>query len=618
MSATRTPGRPGPVPPPAASAAALSALFAQALTLHQQGRLDLAQRRYEEILRIAPRHFDALHLSGVLAAQMRDFERAGELIRRALKIKPDFAEAHFNLGNSLMDLKRLEAARSSYERAIACRADFAEAHCALGNLCAQLNRMEAALRHFGRAIALRSYYAAAYVGRAAVLQRLSQLQAALGDYNRAIELKPDCVEAYCSRGNLLMELQQPATALADYERSVALNPRDAEAHCNRGEALRQLGQLEAALASHDRASAIKPDFAGAHCNRGVVYYDMLRPDDAVACYDRAISINPDYAEAHCNRAFALLLAGDFERGWHEYEWRWDATRRPRGTRGRSLTGAPWRGEPLTGRTILLHGEQGFGDTIQFCRYATLVAAMGARVVLEVEAPLTRLLATVPGGVTVIAPGTKLPDLDYHCGLMTLPQRLQTRLDTIPHPSPYLHAAGEAVAQWRARLDARLGESTAPRIGLVWSGRQTLRDGRRRSIPLARLLEALPREPRYVSLQNEVRDVDRPCLAECDRIADLTDQVGDFADTAALCACLDLIVSVDTSMAHLGAALGKRTWILLPFAPDWRWLLDRDDSPWYPTAKLYRQERIDDWEGTLARLGADLAQAIAEPGFKDRA
>lgn len=590
-----------------AASAALAKLFAQALALHQQGQLAPARRCYEQILRIAPRHFDALHLSGVLAAQRRDFERAGELIRKALEIKPDFAQAHYNLGNVLKDLGRLEPARSSYQRAVACQADFAEAHCALGNVLAQLERTEAARKHFSRAIELRGRYAEAYAGRAAVLHRLSQPQAALIDYDRAIELRPDYAEAYCNRGNLFMESGQPQAALADFESSLALKPGDAEAHCNRGEALRQLGRLEAAVASHDQAIAIRPDFAGAHCNRGVVCYDMKRLDDAIACYDRAIALSPDYAEAHCNRAFALLLAGDFERGWREYEWRWGPSQPMRASQGRNPARPLWHEEPLTGKTILLRGEQGFGDAIQFCRYATPVAAMGARVVLEVEAPLTRLLATARGVSAVIARGTEPPALDYHCALMSLPQRLHTRLDTIPQPSPYLHAGREDVERWSARLDAALGKPAAPRVGLVWSGRQTHGNDRRRSIPLAQLLEALPRGLRYVSLQAQVRDGDHRSLAASGSIVDITDGVRDFADTAALCECLDLVVAVDTSVAHLSAALGKRTWILLPFAPDWRWLLDRDDSPWYPTARLYRQERIDDWGGALARLGADLAR-----------
>ena len=323
-----------------------------------------------------------------------------------------------------------------------------------------------------------------------------------------------------------------------------------------------------------------------------------------------LALKPGYAEACWNKSLALLVTGDFKPGWELYEWRWKAETLT--TVYERLFSQPlWLGkDPLAGKTILLHSEQGMGDTIQFCRYARLVAGLGARVILEIDASLVGLFQNLEGADLVIARGTPLPPFDCHCPLMSLPLAFRTDLETIPAAVPYLEVGKDRLAKWGARL----GEKRAPRVGLVWSGRVLHKNDHNRSLGLAELISHLPAGCQYLSLQKEIRDMDRPVLASHGGILHFEDELVDFGDTAALCELMDVVVSVDTSVAHLAGALGRPVWILLPYMPDWRWLLDRADSPWYPSARLYRQERTGEWSGVLERVQADLLAlaALASP------
>jgi tetratricopeptide (TPR) repeat protein len=363
----------------------------------------------------------------------------------------------------------------------------------------------------------------------------------------------------------------------------------------------ELGRLDEALASLDTALTLRPDYVEALNSRGVVLKELRRLDEALASFERAVALEPDHADAHLNEALLRLLMGDFERGWPQNEWRWqDAAfgvpkphvRLPR----RDFTQPQWRGsEALYGKTILLHSEQGFGDTIQFCRYARMVATRGARVILEVEEPLRQLMSGVSGVWYCAAKGETLPDFDLHCPLLSLPLAFGTRLETIPTATPYLRAGADE-RDWEARLPP----GDRPRIGLAWSGNPHHRNDARRSIPLDALAPLFDFDATFVSLQRDVREGDAAALEES-RILDLGGELADFADTAALMSRLDLVITVDTSVAHLAGALGRRSWILLPFVPDWRWLIDRDDSPWYPTARLFRQADTREWPSVVARV-----------------
>jgi predicted TPR repeat methyltransferase len=371
-------------------------------------------------------------------------------------------------------------------------------------------------------------------------------------------------------------------------------------HFNLGNALVQQGRLAEALACYDQAIALQPDYGQAWCNRGNLLQMRHQIDAAVESYDRAIALNTEYADAYWNKANALLLGGDFVRGWPLYEWRWkrDSFTSPK----RGFAQPLWLGqESLAGKTILLHSEQGLGDTVQFCRYVPMVAALGARVVLEVQKPLLGLVHSLPGVSEWVEKGTALPPFDFHCPLLSLPLAFNTGICDIPGAASYLSSDPVRRAHWANRL----GPRTRPRIGIVWSGGAGHAHDQMRSIPLALMLQWLPDVFDYVSMQQEVRSGDRQVLEASDRVTHFGKDLLDFGDTAALCDGVDLIISVDTSVAHVAAALGKPTWVLLPYNPDWRWMLGRRDSPWYPGAVLYRQQQPADWSAVLARVASDL-------------
>ena len=546
---------------------------------------------------------DALNYLGMITAQTQRLSEARELLGRAAALSPENAYAHNNLGNVLKELKRWNDALQSYERAIRLKPDYADACSNRGNVLKEMNRYSEAIASYDAAIALNPDRAEVHGNRGVVLDLLKRWDEALQSHDHAIRLMPEYADAHFNRGVTLQELGRRDEALASYERAIRLDPEHAEAHSNRGNTLKELGRLDEALASYDRALELKPDFAQAWSNRGNALKGLKRLDEALASHDRALRIEPDYAEGHWNRCLCHLLMGDYARGWEGYEWRWKLEQRQRWKR--DFKQPFWCGnESLQGRRILLHGEQGLGDTLQFCRYARLVAELGARVILEVQPSLVSLLARLEGVTQVVARGSALPEFDCHCPLLSLPLAFRTRLDTVPAAHSYLSADGAKVSEWKARL----GEQIRPRIGLVWST-STPSD---KSLPLADIVRALPDGFQYVSLQKEVRDADKDVLASCSGMLHFGGELTDFEDTAALCALMDVVVSIDTSVAHLAGAMGKPLWVLLTYVPDWRWLLDRDDSPWYPGARLFRQEGAGDWAGVIDRVRAELLRSPDAP------
>lgn len=544
-----------------------------------------AQTVYQEILQSQPNNFDSLFWLALMAAQANKLVEAQELIARAIEINPDHAAAHGNRGAVLAELEQWDAALASYARAIELKPD----------------------------------YAVAYSNRGNVLRRLERPDAALSSFDQAIAIKPDFAEAYCNRGNVLRELGRLGAALVSCDRAIEIKPDFAEAYCNRGIVQKELGLLDAALASYDRAIAIRPDYAAAYCNRGIVLQELNQIDSAMSSYNRAIAIKADFAEAYYNRSIASLSRGDFESGWIDYEWRWKTEHGARLRGNRTFQPARWLGrESLAGKNVLLHCEQGLGDTFQFCRYVRLIADLGARVILEVQNPLKSVLADLDGVSQLVVQGDALPAFDYHCPLMSLPLAFATTLSGVPARVPYLKASVQKVLYWKAKL----GEKTRLRVGLVWSGGfrpdqpELWSVNHRRNIPLAKLAALKHSDIDFYSLQkgqpaeSEVADLisknwDGPHLI------DFTGFLNDFSETAALIELLDLVISVDTSTAHLAGAMGKPVWILNRFDGCWRWMLDRADTPWYPTATLYRQEKVGDWESVVQRVRADLCRLPLE-------
>jgi tetratricopeptide (TPR) repeat protein len=596
------------------------ATFQQALALHQQSRLDEARALYEQTLEWLPQHPHAWHLLGIVALQSQQFERARELIEKAISTDPHIAEFHNSLGNALALLHRHEAAIPSYDESIALNPDVAETHFNRGNALFHTRRHEAAVASYETAIALKSDYADAHNNRGLALASLKRYPAALAGYDEAIALKADFALAYSNRGLVLKELNRFDEALSSYDRALALKPDFAEAHSNRGLTLKELNRFDEALVSYDRAIALKPDFAEAYSNRGLVRQDRHQLETALADFSRAIALKPDFAVAYFNRAMASLMIGDYQNGWQDYEWRWQGDNGPIIKDVRYLAQPCWLGqESLAGKAILLHSEQGMGDTIQFCRYAKWVADCGAKVILEVQAPLQGLLAGVEGVFQVLAQGDARPAFDYYCPMMSLPLAFKTTLATLPARTPYIKSDAQKALYWKERL----GEKSKLRVGLVWSGGFRAHQPElwaindRRNVPLAKFAALKHPDIEFYSLQKG-----QPAESELAQLLDrnwdglqLTNFAGelrDFAETAALLEQLDLLISVDTSTAHLAGAMGKPVWILNRFDACWRWLLDRPDSPWYPSARLYRQESPGDWDGVIRRVAADLHARVRDP------
>lgn len=442
-------------------------------------------------------------------------------------------------------------------------------------------------------ILAKSPYPVIHMNQGLALQGMKQHERALASFDKVIARVPDFAPAYNSRGISLYALKRYEEALASYDKAVALKPDDSAAYTNRGMTLHALDRYEDTLANCERAVALNPSHAALHNNLGNALQEMGRFADALACYDKAAAINPNYAEAHWNAGVVRLMTGDFERGWNEAEWRW---KNPAlGREPRHFTQPLWLGEPIDGKTILLHSEQGLGDTIQFCRYVPLVAARGAKVLLQVDSPLKRLLSDLDGVSYCITRQEHCPEFDVQCPLLSLPLAFGTRIQSIAAATPYLRAPSAK------RWEARLGPHDRPRIGLAWSGNPHHVHDRKRSIPLSAFLPLLNVSATFVGLQKDVRPSDEAVLTQRDDILNLGPLLADFADTASLISCLDLVISVDTSVAHLAGALAKPVWVLIPFLPDWRWLLDRNDNPWYPTARIFRQTIARDWNEVIDRV-----------------
>ena len=635
------------------------------LAHHQAGRLPEAEGIYRQVLQVEPNNAEALHLLGVIAHQVGNNPASVEYINLALAARPEFAEALSNRGlalqalgrheealasydralelnagysealsnrgNALRELGRHEEALASYDRALALRPDFAEALSNRGNVLKALGRHEEALASFDKALLAQPGHADALNNRGLVLQALKRHDEALASYDLALSARPGFVEAmnnrgfvlheagrlaeslasleaalaadpsyagaWYNRGNTLRDLNRGEEALASYEKAISIYPEFFDAWNNRGNALKVLRRFSDALASYDRALAIDPGHAGAWSNRGTALYELGRHEEALVSYARALAIAPDYSDAHWNEGLCRLIVADLETGWKKIEWRWQ-TEEFRARR-RGFSQPLWLGkESLEGKTILLHAEQGLGDAIQFCRYAPMVAALGATVILDVLPALASLLGRLEGVSHVVARGEPLPGFDYHCPLLSLPLAFGTTLESIPAKVPYLFADPARVKEWKKRLGAK----RKPRVGIAWSATSQSAYGIARSIPFDEFAGLIPKGVQCVSLQKDLTEAEREAI---EARKDVVHFGAGFEDTAALVELMDVVVSVDTSIGHLSGAMGKATWILLPYVGDWRWMTAREDSPWYPGVRLFRQPVPGDWPEVIGRVKEQL-------------
>ncbi|MGY4502360.1 Flp pilus assembly protein TadD [Bradyrhizobium sp. GM24.11] len=455
------------------------------------------------------------------------------------------------------------------------------------------------------------------------LFNLGRYAEALDYFNAFARLNPNVAPLYQTRGLCLQRLGRFEEAQADFERSIALNPTEAETHKNLGTLHARFGRMEQAFASFDRALALRPNFTAALNEKARALWSLQLLDEAFAALHQSQALDPGNADTIWNLALLQMLTGDFERGLPGREARWKAS--SLGLADRGFTQPLWlRDQPLEGKSILLHADEALGDFIQFARYVPLVAALGAQVILEVKPAVQRLLAAMPG-VAHCIDRSSTPSLafDLHCPLGSLPLAFGTRLDTIPFAQGFLPAPPAArVTAWQDRLEDRLEDRLGPRtrlrVGLVWSGDPGHNNDHNRSIALRALAPLLDCDVQFVSLQKGIRDQDRAFLREREDILDLTEQLTDFSETAALISCLDLVISVDTSVVHLAGGLGAPVWTMLPFNPDWRWLLNRDDSPWYQSMKLFRQPKRGDWASVVDNVRGELEALVSARRSHDKA
>lgn len=646
------------------------ALLQHALGFHQAGRLPEAEQGYRLILANNPRSFNALGMLGTVMLQRGQIQSAIEHFRQSLALQPRQAYIQNNLGTALRACGQLAEALSCFELALKNQFDYREAVLGRSIVLQEMGRIEEALKSFGKMLALDPKCAEAYLrrgnillgmgnfssalesydavlrlqpvsagvmnNRALCLLRLDRCEEALGcldtaltlqadfaeglvargnvlramgrneeaerAYLDALVIRPDYIDALNNLGNLYRELRRPDLAVQRFDRILKLDPSLASAHGNRASALHAAGLRTEALMGYAGALALDPAFVEVWSNRGELLLHMRELSAARASLRKALELSPEYPDARWNLAFLDLLEGRYEEGWAGYEWRWRSVQRHS---RRTFSSPVWDGRAaVAGKRVLLHVEQGLGDTLQFCRYVLLLAARGAEVVLEVQRPLVGLLRSLEGVAEFFVEGEDIPAHDLHCALLSLPYLLGTRLDSIPTADRYLKVDDLRAGVWRERLGSR---GSRPRVGIVWSGNPVQGNDRNRSMPLECLAPMLDLPVDLYVLQRDVRPGDQSFLDAHPQIICLQGNLQDFADTAALVGEMDLVVSVCTSVAHLAGALGLPVWVMLCHEADFRWLLDREDSPWYPSARLFRQTHHADWRSVVSAVCEALGQ-----------
>jgi tetratricopeptide (TPR) repeat protein len=576
---------------------AVEVVLNKGILFEQHDRLDAAIETFDAALRIAPGDPNILLHKAACLRRQGELAEALRVCDAGLAARQDLAALAFEKGLVLAESGKHADAIVAFEAAARLNHTVDASYHNIGNCLRELDRLPDARSAYERAIALGANYVEVFNGLGVVLRRLQQPLDALSAFDRAVSIQPNDQEALLYRAETLFELDRPTEALAAYDRAMAACPDSPDVLNSLGNALQALGRYDEALSCFTKALAIEPKHLHALLNIASTLRVLGRYDEALERCAEALAIKPDSADAHLNAAMCRLATGDFAAGWKLFEWRWEMAAM-RGER-RQFEVPMWLGETdLAGRTLLVHAEQGFGDTLQFCRYLPLLPPAG-RIIFQVQRPLLRLMASLPRAMTLIAEGEALPAFDLYCPLLSLPLACGTTLDTIPHDVPYLRVPADHAATWRDRLGPRVGL----RVGLAWWGLQHIT---KRSIPLPSL-EPLLLVPgiEYHALHQEIPPSHRDWLAATGKLTFHGEQLADFADTAALIAEMDLVVTIDTSVAHLAGALGKPVWVLLKNDADWRWLCGRTDSPWYPTARLFRQPAPGDWAGVIERVRAEL-------------
>lgn len=638
----------------------IDALQLLGITATALGKHELAIECFSSCVKVAPGVADFHYNLGMALQEQNRVEEALACYQQTLALEPNHAGAYYNLGKALQEQGRLAQATACYQQALILQPNYAELHNCLGTVLQQQGLLAEATTYYNQALTIDPNYAEAYSNLGSVLERQDELEEAINCYQQALALKPDDALVYNNLGGAMYKQRRLAEAVDCYQKALVQEPDNPVVYSNLGVTLKDLGQIEEAITCYGQALALDPNYAEAYSNLGGAMEEQGQLGQAINCYRQALALNPNLAEFHnnlgsameaqgqlaeaisCyrqalalnsnlamaqnnlahallfqgkveeaivylqpnsqlnpndrfNRACLLLLAGDFRRGFAEYECRWQTKEMP----PRPFSQPLWDGSHLEGRTILLHTEQGFGDKIQFIRYTDLVATYGGRLIVECPAPLIRLFESISCIDQLIPPDTSLPEFDVHAPLISLPWILETTLETIPAKIPYL-----AAPQSSTKLEVSC--QTELKVGIVWASDPSGKTARKRSCPLSHFLELTNiRGITFYSLQKDLQQTDLAHLKQLPGVQNLSHLLNDFADTAAVIAQLDLVITIDTSVAHLAGALGKQVWVLLPFDSDWRWMLHREDSPWYPTMRLFRQPQPGDWPSVFVLVNEAL-------------
>ena len=555
--------------------AKINQLMTTAIQSFQLGKFDDAELILINILKHQPKNFDALHTLGVIKGIKSQHREALELFNKALKIDTSNSYLHFNIAKAFSDS----------------------------------GEDEKALKYHLNATKLNPNDQQAWLNYGISLLNLDRVNEALDIFNKAIDLSPQYAEAWTNRVVALQKLKLYEEALLSLDEALRINPLLAEAHSNRGNVLKDLKRIEESLSSYDRAIEIRPDYADAHYNRGIALLELKRFEEAVAGYEKAIEIMPDFSEAHFNKSLYLLMTGQFDQGWKLYEWRWENEKSE--LKKRNFPQPLWLGaDDIAGKTILLHAEQGLGDSIQFCRYAKLVKDQGARLLLEVPKALLGLLSGLESVDKFVEKGKALPSFDYHCPLMSLPLAFKTSLESIPNNIPYIHSNINNQNKWQERIGG-----AGFKVAICWQGSTKGKVDVGRSFPVS-LFEGLAQIEgvRLISLQKnegveQLKNLPVGMIVET-LPDDFDSGENAFLDSAAVMKCMDLVITSDTALTHLAGALGVKTWLPLKYVPDWRWMLDRSDSPWYPNHRLFRQKTSDDWISVFTEMETELRSLVS--------
>ncbi len=585
--------------------------------LYELKRMNEALEAFDKAIVIDSKNALAYNNRGTTLIKLKRLDEALLSCDKAIQINPQNPEAYNNRGVVLHELSRLDEALSSFERAIELDQKYAEAFFNRGNVLKDCYRLDEALLNYDLALEINPQNPLAYCNRGVVLHDLLRLEESLASFDKAVASNQEYAEAFFNRGNALKDSYRLDEALLSYDKAICLKTSYEDAYVNRGVVLLWLLRLDEALLNYDLVIEINPQNPEAHGNKGVVLHDLMKLDDALSSFDKAIALDQNYADPVWNKSLVRLIKGEYEEGWKLYEWRWKTNALQ--SAKRNYVEKLWLGdESLIGKTILIYPEQGLGDFIHFSRYVPMLVEQGARVILEVPKALVRVMETLPCTVTIVESGNELPSFDMQCPIMSLPLAFKTTVETIPANIPYLFANPAKKPNW----EKRLLESSALRVGLVWSGGfrpnqpEVWSINERRNIPLAKLEPLKIPGIDFYSLQKGDDAVEQiHTLVKSGwngpEIIDYSNEFEDFEDTAALIDNLDLIIAVDTSTAHLAGAMGKPVWLLNRFDTDWRWFIDKEYSPWYPTIKIFRQPKFGDWDAVVSDVKDALAKLSSE-------